>query len=137
MLLRCNKSDLVNILDFKLAGSQYQYVIDTLRQNITMNGDVTFTKNIKIGNVMIRMEVYPLDNGDIEINIKNASIAGLGIFGVVRKKAGEMIVSTLTQYAPQLKTWKNDRGNIEIHIPGVTVKQCGIAGEEILLELLI
>lgn len=137
MIIRSNRDDIVKLISLVLFDPKYQLVIDTIRNNVSMDGDVGFKKKLKIGDVQIRVQIYPLENGDLELNITKASIAGMGIFGVVRKKAGEMTVSTLTQYLPQCKTWKNERGNIQMNVPGVVFKQFGIVGEEILVELLV
>lgn len=137
MIIRSNRDDIVKLISLVLSDTKYQPVVSTIRDNVSMDGDIGFKKKLKIGDVQIRVQIYPLENGDLELNITKASIAGLGIFGVVRKKAGEMTVSVLTQYLPQCKTWKNEKGNIQMHIPGVTFKQFGIVGEEILVELLV
>ena len=137
MIIRSNRDDIVKLISLVLSDTKYKPVVSTIRDNVSMDGDVGFKKKLKIGDVQIRVQIYPLENGDLELNITKASIAGLGMFGVVRKKAGEMTVSTLTQYLPQCKTWKNEKGNIQMHVPGVAFKQFGIVGEEILVELLV
>lgn len=137
MIIRCNKSEIVSLLTLTLTDVKYAQTLDILKQNVSLNGDVTFKKDLKLGAVMMRLQVYPLENGNIEINIKEATIAGFGAFGVVRKKAGELIVSSFTKYLTECKTWKNDKGNIEFQIPNITFEQFAIVGEDMLIELLV
>ena len=135
MILRFNKSEITKLLSWVLKDPKSKPVLDIIEQNVTMNGDITFKKNLKIGSVMIRVLIYPIEDGDLEINIKDASIAGFGVFGVVRKKAGEMMVTALGQHLTKCKVWKNDKGNVQLHTPGIVFKQFGIVGEDVLLEL--
>lgn len=137
MIFQFNKSEIDKLLAWVFTDPKNQAMLEIVQKNVSMNGDLTFKKHIKIGSVMMRMQIYPLENGDIELNIKDASIAGLGVFGVIRKKAGELIISSFNQYAPQCNVWKNEKGNIQIHVPGVAFKQFGIVGESVLLELFI
>lgn len=137
MIFQFNKSEIDKLFVWVFTDPKNQAMLEIVQKNISINGDLTFKKHIKIGNVMMRMQIYPLKNGDVELNITHASIAGLGVFGVVRKKAGELIISSFNQYAPQCNIWKNEKGNIQIHIPGVYFEQFGIVGESILLELSI
>lgn len=137
MIFQFNKPEIDKLLAWVFTAPENQAMLEIVQKNISMNGDVTFKKSIKIGSVMMRVQIYPLENGDVELNIKDASIAGLGVFGVVRKKAGELIISSFNQYVPQCKTWKNEKGNIQIHVPGIAFKQFGIVGESVLLELFI
>jgi len=135
MILQFNKTEITKLLSWVLSDPKSKPVLDIIEQNVTMNGDITFKKNLKLGNVMIRVLIYPIEGGDLEINIKDASIAGFSVFGIVRKKAGEMIVAALGQHLTKCKVWKNGKGNIQLHTPGVTFEQFGIVGEDVLLEL--
>jgi hypothetical protein len=127
----------VDLLSALLTDAKYIPTLDILKQNVSLNGDVTFKKNLKLGAVTMRLQIYPLENGNIEINIKEATIAGFGAFGVVRKKAGELIVTSLSKYLSQCKIWKNDKGNVEFQVPNITFEQFAIVGEDMLIELLI
>lgn len=136
MIFQFNKSEIDQLLTW-VFDPKSQTVLEIIKNNVSMNGNVVFKKNLKVGSVVIKIQIYPLDNGDLELNIKDASIAGLNVFGVIRKKAGELIVSSFNKFLPQCTTWKNHNGNIQVHVPGVLFKQFGIVGESVLIELLV
>jgi hypothetical protein len=137
MIFYFNKLEIDQLLTWVIIDHQKSSALEIIKNNVSINGNITFKKKLKIGNIVIKTQISPLDNGDIELDIKDASIAGLNIFGVIRKKAGELIVSSFNQFFPQCTTWKNHNGNIQVHIPGVIFKQFEIVGENILIELLI
>lgn len=136
MIFQFNKSEIEQLLNWAFDSKQ-QTILEIIKNNVSMNGNIVFKRNLKIGSVVIKLQIYPLNNGDLELNIKDASIAGLNIFGAIRKKAGELIISSFSKFLPQCTIWKNHTGNIQIHIPGVIFKQFGIVGESVLIDLLL
>jgi len=137
MLLRTNKRDLDDFLQLFFGHKTESILIPIIKQNVFLESALVFKKRTKIGEIYLKLDIYPLENGDLEIDIKDAKIAGMGVFGIVRKKAGELIVSNLNTYIPCLKTWKNSKANIQINIPGVQVRKFIISSDEVLIELVI
>ena len=107
-------------------------LVSTLKNNLSINGIVTFKKKLVIGNVEISFSLEAQD-GRIILTITNASIAGLGIFGVVRKKAGEMIVEAINTHSGLVAV--KEEGLVKISIPDFTVSFIGIVNDTLHLEM--
>jgi hypothetical protein len=134
MILKFNKPEIDKILFWILSNPKYKPVLEIMKTTISLNGSIIFKKNLKIGSVMMKIYITALSNGDIELDIKDASISGFGAFGVIRKKAGELIISFVSQYAPQCTIWKNEKGNIQLHMPSVVFKEFTITRDSIFIE---
>jgi len=137
MLLRTNKRELNNLIQLFFGHNAESIAVSTIQHKMFFESSFVFKKRTKVGEIYLKLDIYPLHNGDLEIDIADAKIAGMGVFGVVRKKAGELIVSNMTAHVPCVKTWKNSKGNIQIQIPGVFVKRFIISGDEVLIELVV
>ena len=107
-------------------------LVSTLKNNLSINGIVTFKKKLVIGNVEISFSLEAQD-GRIILTITNASIAGLGIFGVVRKKAGEMIVEAINTHSGLVAV--KEEGLVKISIPDFNVSFIGIVNDTLHLEM--
>ena len=106
--------------------------LNTLRDNVTIDRGVNFKKKLLVGNVEISFTLSN-SNGEIILTITNASIAGLGIFGVVRKKAGEMIVEAINTHSGLVAV--KEEGLVKISIPDFNVSFIGIVNDTLHLEM--
>ena len=94
--------------------------IATFDTCVSFSDAICIHKNLPVGSISMNLAVSALEGG-IEINIKSVQLLGMNWFGTIRKKAGDMILAYLKPYAPTLKSWKNDKGNIQLQLQGVTM----------------
>lgn len=93
------------------------------KDNFSINKEITF-KFKKTVDIKLSFDIREFE-GDLEIDIGTASVAGLRL-GIARKIAGEQFVKLMQEKVPKIKTWKNNRGNIQLSLPGVVFKQAFI-----------
>jgi hypothetical protein len=127
-----SKSEVDSLLGQYLL-TKYPLAVQTVKENVSLNGSLVFSKRLGIGDVKVACTLAN-ENGEIVITITQTSIAGISIAFLVRKKAGEMIVDMLNKYVPILQARKED-GLVKVKIPGMTVNKLGITGETLLLDI--
>ena len=73
-------------------------------------------------------------DGELELNIIGAKALGSGFFGVIRKKAGDLIISMAAPYSPRIQVRKHTNGNIRIKIPGINFTKYSLTAGEISID---
>ena len=129
MQLSIAQDEIKGVVD-SLLGGDMAAMFD---QSITINNVVIITHKVPVvGDVMLQIAIKAL-NGSVELNITKANIAGMSIFGTVRKKAGDLILSTLKPYSKYVTAVKSQQGNILLTVKGINFTQANIAGEDVSL----
>lgn len=91
---------------------------------------------VKVGKIVASLElvVTPLNDGSLEIDMEAVKVAGMGLFGVPRKKIADLLLEKAKNF-PQITLWKNDRGNLQLSIPGCKFLSCGFDQGAVLIEV--
>lgn len=91
------------------------------------------TKKIGLFGGGFRLLISAVDN-KLCLDIKEANIVGWGVFGVVRKTIGDILLKYLNMYPNILKAEKVD-GKIFVTATGVAFKQASIEAGVLKLEI--
>ena len=116
MLINFSKEDILNSLKILNIDNT---LID---QTIEINNLIIINKQLPIGALTMEIQILPVDNY-LEINITKAQILGQSAFGVIRKIAGDFILSTLNPFQAKIKSFKTKNGNIGLQMPNVKITQ--------------
>lgn len=100
---------------------------------IKLTDRLEFVIPTKAGKIEIHGWLGVLD-GDVIFNIDRAWIARMDLFGLVRKKAGEKIVSTLQPMIPNGRIWKNEKGNIQLSLDDLKFRRVALSNGEVLID---
>jgi hypothetical protein len=90
----------------------------------------------KYKTVSITMQLQPSKDSPtcIEIDVVKAKWAGMGIFGVVRKKACQALIDFMNKI-PAVLAWKMDNGNVGVKISNVDVQGIHMGAGNIIVTL--
>ena len=112
MQIQLNKPEFVAFL--QMLGFDYQSTV--IQKCVTVDNAVSITK----GPVKLRIDVSASD-GSLILNIVQATVLGVGLFGSVRVIAGNLVLRMMAPYKSLLKSFKNAQGNISIVLTGLSV----------------
>jgi len=135
MQLQIKRPELVGLFAWLLSDPKWTFIVETVRDNVSFLGkSIVFNKKVLVGNMRVRMDIYPTPEGHVELDIQEVSISGIPIMALARKKAGEMILKTLAPYSHIVKTWKHSNGNLRAEIPGAKITALAIANDTLTLQ---
>ena len=116
MQINFSKIDIIGLFSFLNVDSA------SINQCLDIKDFIIIQKTLPIGSATIEISFSTI-NGSLILNIVDAKVLGNSMFGLVRKFAGEFIISFLNNYK-FIKTIKNKGGNIEINSPYFNIDQC-------------
>jgi len=135
MNISINKQDVLGFL--KYSNTAFNLNMDKnivmFDQCINITNCLSIKKTLPVGSISMDLYLAAVD-GCIELNIKNAQLFGVNWFGVLRQKAGEILLTTLNPYQSKIKSWKADNGNIRLQIPNIQIKNINCSNGILVLE---
>jgi hypothetical protein len=90
-------------------------------------------KKLPIGYVDITADAWATGDGRAEIDIDRAQLLNTGVFGAIRKIAGDLVIGMVNEW-PNIFSAKKVGGNIVIEIKGLFIRKLKIEENSILLE---
>lgn len=104
--------------------------------SLRFQGNAFITVKAKGVTAELELRAVVLPDGSLELDMEQVKAAGLGLFGVPRKIVGDLIVKQAKNF-PQIIVVKNDRGNLQLSIPGCKFLSCDFAGGRLNVVCLI
>lgn len=100
-------------------------MVATFNAYVTITTGIQLTYKLPVGSVSMLLALSAAD-GCLVLDIEHAQAIGLNWFGVLREKAGEIILGALNPYQHLVKSWKHTDGNIRLQLPSgaVTAASC-------------
>lgn len=96
---------------------------------------IAFSFKTQIGTLVVGGQFDTTPDGDLVFDISQATIGGLGLFGIVRKKANEEIVKILRPLLRNGHIFRNPKGNLQLHIDGIEFKRARVREGKIELSI--
>lgn len=91
--------------------------------SLRFEGNAYIATKAKGVTASLELRVAPQPDGSLELDMEAVKVAGLGLFGVPRKIVGDLVVKQAKNF-PQIIVVKNDRGNLQLSIPGCKFSSC-------------
>ena len=136
MIIKASTDDIVSGLT--CLSEHFEGIKNTIplvKECFKLDNGICITKSLPIiSGIKLKIMVTAEDNsGNLDLNITQATIAGIGFFGVLRVQAAKLIIKAAAPYT-MIKLWKNNKGNLTLSIPQIYFSQAGIVGDKLYLD---